>query len=165
MNAPVDTPTLRALLARGDLRLTLADDDHLDPGALDREVRWVHSSDLSDPTPFLSEGLVLLTTGTQFSGDRDDAGAYRAYVHRLAARGVVGLGFGTEVVQAGLPPALAEACREERMPLFEVPYRTPFIAVARANAEAIAAQAYARRSWALAAQRAIALADDIGIAH
>ena len=44
------------------------------------------------------------------------------------------------------------------MPLFEVPYRTPFIAVARANAEAIAAQAYARRSWALAAQRAIALA-------
>jgi purine catabolism regulator len=30
--------------------------------------------------------------------------------------------------------------------------------VARANAEAIAAQAYARRSWALAAQRAIALA-------
>ena len=158
MNAPVDTPTLRALLARGDLRLTLADDDHLDPGALDREVRWVHSSDLSDPTPFLSEGLVLLTTGTQFSGDRDDAGAYRAYVHRLAARGVVGLGFGTEVVQAGLPPALAEACREERMPLFEVPYRTPFIAVARANAEAIAAQAYARRSWALAAQRAIALA-------
>lgn len=44
------------------------------------------------------------------------------------------------------------------MPLFEVPYRTPFIAVARANAEAIAAQAYARRSWALSAQRAIALA-------
>ena len=55
-------------------------------------------------------------------------------------------------------PLLAEACRDERMPLFEVPYRTPFIAVARANAEAIAAQSYARRSWALAAQRAIALA-------
>ena len=84
--------------------------------------------------------------------------AYRAYVQRLAARGVVGLGFGTEVVRDGIPPALAEACRDERMPLFEVPYRTPFIAVARANAEAIAAQAYARRSWALAAQRAIALA-------
>ena len=88
--------------------------------------------------------------------DRRDA--YRAYVQRLAARGVVGLGFGTEVVRDGIPPALADACRDERMPLFEVPYRTPFIAVARANAEAIAAQAYARRSWALAAQRAIALA-------
>ncbi|MFB8147930.1 PucR family transcriptional regulator [Microbacterium sp. NPDC056003] len=158
MNAPADAPTLRALLTRGDLRLTLAEDDGLDPAALDRAVRWVHSSDLSDPTPFLSEGLVLLTTGTQFTDTSDDVAPYRAYVHRLAARGVVGLGFGTEVVRAGLPPALAQACRDERMPLFEVPYRTPFIAVARANAEAIAAQAYARRSWALAAQRAIALA-------
>ena len=153
-----DTPTLRALLTRADLRLTLAGEDHLEPGVLDRAVRWVHSSDLEDPTPFLSEGLVLLTTGTQFVGSADDPHVYRAYVHRLAARGVVGLGFGTEVVRAGLPPALVDACHEERMPLFEVPYRTPFIAVARANAEAIAAQAYARRSWALAAQRAIALA-------
>ena len=83
---------------------------------------------------------------------------YRDYVRRLSARGVVGLGFGTEVVRAGIPPLLAEACRGERMPLFEVPYRTPFIAVARAGAEAIAAQSYARRSWALAAQRAISLA-------
>lgn len=156
-----DAPTLRALLARTDLRLRLADEDALDAGALDRPIRWVHSSDLADPTPFLSEGLVLLTTGTQFQSsdhDADDPEAYRAYVHRLAVRGVVGLGFGTEVVRAGIPPALADACRAERMPLFEVPYRTPFIAVARANAEAIAAQAYARRSWALAAQRAIALA-------
>ncbi len=128
------------------------------PGALDRSVRWVHSTDLADPTPFLSEGLVLLTTGTQFQESPDDDATYRAYVRRLAGRGVVGLGFGTEVVRDGIPPALAEACRDERMPLFEVPYRTPFIAVARANAEAIAAQAYARRSWALAAQRAIALA-------
>ncbi|MDY0908886.1 PucR family transcriptional regulator [Microbacterium sp. CFBP9034] len=158
MNATVDDPTLRALLTRGDLHLALADDEGLDAGALDRPVRWVHSSDLEDPTPFLSEGLVLLTTGTQFPEASDDPAPYRAYVRRLAARGVVGLGFGTDVVRAGLPPALAEACRAERMPLFEVPYRTPFIAVARANAEAIAAQTYARRSWALAAQRAIALA-------
>lgn len=149
-----DTPTLRALLARGDLRLRLEGDG--EPGALDREIRWVHSSDLADPTPFLSEGLVLLTTGTQFAAD--DPVAYASYVGRLAERGVVGLGFGTEVVRDGIPPALADACREAGIPLFEVPYRTPFIAVARANAEAVAAQAYARRSWALAAQRAIALA-------
>ena len=155
-----EAPTLRALLARRDLRLALAADDGLEPGALDRPIRWVHSSDLADPTPFLSEGLVLLTTGTQFL-DADaagDAAPFRAYVRRLAARGVVGLGFGTEVVRAGIPSALVVACRDERMPLFEVPYRTPFIAVARANAEAIAAEAYARRSWALAAQRALALA-------
>lgn len=149
-----DTPTMRSLLARADLRLRLQTD--VDTDVLARPVRWVHSSDLADPTPFLSEGLVLLTTGTQFAAD--DADAYRAYVRRLSARGVVGLGFGTEVVRDGIPPSLVDACRESGMPLFEVPYRTPFIAVARANAEAVAAQAYARRSWALAAQRAISLA-------
>ncbi|HEX5856677.1 MAG TPA: PucR family transcriptional regulator [Microbacterium sp.] len=152
--------TLRALLDRPDLGLRLEGD------ASDLEnapVRWVHSSDLVDPTPFLSEGLVLLTTGTQFVPDAahpgaDSPEAYDGYVRRLHARGVAGLGFGTEVVRAGIPPLLAEACARFGIPLFEVPYRTPFIAVARANAEAIAAEAYARRSWALAAQRAISLA-------
>ena len=154
-----EPPTLRALLRRRELHLRLAcDEADFEPGALDKHVRWVHNSDLDDPTPFLSEGLALLTTGTQFLDSGDDPGVFSAYVRRLSARGVLGLGFGTEVVRDGIPPALAEACRVERIPLFEVPYRTPFIAVARANAEAIAAQAYARRSWALAAQRAIALA-------
>lgn len=164
MDASIDAPTLDALLRRRDLglRLESAPAD-LAPGALDRAIRWVHSSDLGDPTPFLSEGLALLTTGTQFLavGEGDDSagdGFYEAYVRRLHSRGVVGLGFGTEVVRDGIPPALVASCRSVGMPLFEVPYRTPFIAVARANAEAVAAQAYARRSWALAAQRAIALA-------
>jgi len=150
-------PTLRALLGRRDLRLRLAlDESALPGGSLDRAARWVHSSDLADPTPFLSEGLVLLTTGTQFA---DAAPAdYDAYVDRLSARGVVGLGFGTEVVRDGIPAHLAAACLAAGMPLFEVPYRTPFIAVARAGAEAIAAEAYARRSWSLAAQRAVSLA-------
>jgi purine catabolism regulator len=150
-----DTPTLRALLARRDLDLTLVSDEEVLPsGALDRTLRWVHSSDLADPTPFLSENLALLTTGTQFDRE-DDIGVY---VARLAQRGVLGLGFGTEVHRDGIPDELVAACAAEGMPLFEVPYRTPFIAVARAHSEAIAAQAYARRSWALDTQRALALA-------
>ncbi len=153
----VAPPSLRALLGRSDLHLRLViDEDALPADSIDRPVRWVHSSDLADPTPFLSEGLVLLTTGTQF----DDASPadYEAYVGRLRARGARGLGFGTEVVRDGIPAALLEACLRNGMPLFEVPYRTPFIAVARAGAEAIAADAYARRSWSLAAQRAVSLA-------
>ncbi|MDT0180457.1 PucR family transcriptional regulator [Microbacterium sp. ARD31] len=156
MPADADAPTLRSLLNRPDLRLRLEGDAADD--ALDRPVRWVHSSDLADPTPFLSDGLVLLTTGTQFHEAGEDPGPYRAYVERLSRRGIAGLGFGTEVVRDGIPPALSAACHAEGLALFEVPYRTPFLAVARANAEAIAAQAYARRSWALAAQRAISLA-------
>lgn len=154
----VPTPTLRALLARRELHLRLESDaGALAPDALDAPLRWVHGSDLLDPTPFLADELLLLTTGTQFAADAD-AALFRAYVSRLRARGVRGLGFGTEVVRDGIPPLLIEACAAEGIPLFEVPYRTPFIALARANAEAIAAQAYARRTWALAAQRAISLA-------
>ncbi|WP_082914456.1 PucR family transcriptional regulator [Microbacterium sp. H83] len=150
-----EQPTLRALLRRRDLglRVVSAETD-LPPDAFDRPLRWVHSSDLADPTPFLAEDLVLLTTGTQFDVDTDVG----VYVDRLADRGVLGLGFGSEVHRAGIPDELVEACARRRMPLFEVPYRTPFIAVARAHSEAIAAQAYARRSWALDAQRALALA-------
>lgn len=153
----MDQPTLRALLSRRDLGLRLVSDPaSLRDGALNRPLRWVHSSDLADPTPFLADDLALLTTGTQFA-DEDDR-AIDDYVTRLLDRGVVGLGFGTEVHRAGIPDELIAACAEGGMPLFEVPYDTPFIAVARAHSEAIAAQAYARRSWALDTQRALAIA-------
>ncbi|WP_296665483.1 PucR family transcriptional regulator [Demequina sp.] len=152
-------PTVRALLARPELHLRLASAlDTLPDDSLDRIVRWVHSSDLADPTPFLTEGMVLLTTGTQFRDADDGARPFDEYVSRLAGSGVLGLGFGTEVVRAGIPGALVDACRREGLPLWEVPYQTPFIAIARANAESLAAVAYERRTWALEAQRAVAVA-------
>jgi len=152
----IDDPTLGALLQRRDLALRLISPHDTAQAALRRSLRWVHSSDLIDPTPFLTDDLVLLTTGTQFrDGDRN---ATMSYVRRLADRGVVALGFGTEVHRAGVSDELLDACIEIGMPLFEVPYGTPFIAIARAHAEAIAAQAYARRTWALDTQRALAVA-------
>lgn len=150
-------PTLRTLLARADLALQLVGtESDLPRGSLDRPVRWVHNSDLIDPTPFLVDDLALLTTGTQFIDD-DPQGA-RAYVRRLIERGVVGLGFGTEVHRTGVPTDLVAACADAGLALFQVPYETPFIAVARAHTEAIAAQAYARHTWALETQRALAVA-------
>lgn len=140
--------TLAQLLARPELDLTLL----TPPGVGDPEtpVPWAHSSELADPTPFLSPGHVLLITGTPDDVD--------AYVARLAEHGVAGLGFGTEVVRAGTPEALLEACTRHGLPLFEVPYRTPFIAIARFVADRVAADAYARNTWALRASRAISLA-------
>lgn len=156
MEPPVN-PTLRTLLARRDLRLSLISDERmLTDGTLDQPMRWVHSSDLTDPTPFLADDLVLLTTGTQFSPG--DADGVSRYVGRLAARGVNGLGFGSGVHSQGIPPELVDACRAHGLALFEVPYDVPFIAIARGHAEAIAAQTYARRTWALEAQRALAIA-------
>jgi purine catabolism regulator len=151
-------PTLRSLMRQRELALhLLTPEDALPASALDAAIEWVHSSDLEDPTPFLSTGHVLLSTGTQFEADPSAESVF-AYVRRLQDVGVAALGFGTEVVRAGTPDALLAACLEIGLPLFEVPYRTPFIAVARAAADMAAEERFARRSWSLGAQRAIAIA-------
>lgn len=140
--------TVAQLLARPDLGLRL-----LTPNvsaALDARIHWAHSSDLEDPTPFLAPGQVLLVTRAP-----DEV---EPYVSRLVEHGIAGLGFGTEVVRAGTPDTLVEACTRLGLPLFEVPYRTPFIAIARFVAERVAADTYARNTWALRASRAISLA-------
>lgn len=151
--------TLQRLLEAPGLALRLLNPpDELPPASLTAAISWVHSSDLVDPTPFLSAGQVLLTTGAHFPADDSDDDFYRHYVDRLHDRGIAGLGFGTEVLRSGTPDALVAACRDRSLAVFEVPYRTPFIAVARLAADIVAEDSHARESWALRAQRAIALA-------
>ena len=67
--------TLRDLLSDLDVR------PHTAGETLDVAVRWVHISELEDPTPFLSGGELLLTTGMALA----DADTQREYVARLAA--------------------------------------------------------------------------------
>jgi PucR family transcriptional regulator, purine catabolism regulatory protein len=149
---------VRDLLANPSLALTLLTaKESLPPGALEEPVAWVHSSDLLDPTPFLEQGHVLLITGSQFPAEPSEA-ELLPYAERLRRRGVVALGFGTELVRSGTPEALVAACTAVGLPLFEVPYRIPFIAIAQYAAGLVAEEANARRNWALKAQRAISLA-------
>ena len=44
----------------------------------DREIRWVHISELEDPTPWLSGGELLLTTGIQLTIAGQAAAFHRA---------------------------------------------------------------------------------------
>ncbi|MDH6237422.1 PucR family transcriptional regulator [Cryobacterium sp. CG_9.6] len=157
--APPLLPSLRRLLAQPNLNVRLLTaETALPPGALDRPVDWVHSSDLPDPTPFLSPHQMLLTTGRQFAFDTMTDAVYTDYVQRLTAHGISCLGFGTEVIRDGTPDALIAACLAGGMPLIEVPYDTPFIAVARAGGDLVAELRFARDTWTLGAQRAISLA-------
>ena len=102
-------------------------------------VRWVHCSDLRDPTPWLSGGELLLTTGIQLDGPRHE----REYVERLAEHGVAGIGLGVGFLHERLPDELVDAARELSMPLFEVPYEVPFIALCERAASQLASAGYA----------------------
>lgn len=123
----------------------------------EQPVQWVHSSELTDPTPFLTPRTVLLTTGGWFTGALSAADA-RAYVQRLQLAGITALGFGVGVSSERIPPELIEACEELEFPLFRVPYDTPFIAISQAAAQLLDARTHARDTWALEAQRAVATA-------
>ncbi len=61
------------------------------PRRAEAPVRWVHISELEDPTPWLSGGELMLTTGIPL----DSAAKQRAFVRLLADRNLAGLGFGT----------------------------------------------------------------------
>jgi purine catabolism regulator len=88
-------------------------------------VRWVHSTELTDPTPWLKGGELLLTMGIQL----DSPKAQRELIDRLADHEIAGLGFGTGFTHRKLPAALVTAARKRAFPLFEVPYELPFIAI------------------------------------
>ena len=88
-------------------------------------VRWVHSTELPDPTPWLRGGELLLTTGMQLKG----AKVQRELIERLADHEIAGLGFGTGFAHKRLPAALLSAASKRSFPLFEVPYELPFIAI------------------------------------
>ena len=110
-------------------------------GSDEYPVQWVHVSDLSDPTPFLTPRTVILTTGSQFSTplEREEA---EHYVRRLHDAGTTALGVGVGLQWDRIPPALIDACEHLQLPLFRVPYDTPFIAVVRTAARLIEAQAH-----------------------
>jgi PucR family transcriptional regulator, purine catabolism regulatory protein len=88
-------------------------------------VRWVHSTELLDPTPWLKGGELLLTMGIQLTGPK----AQRELIATLADHEIAGLGFGTGFTHKKLPAALLSAARKREFPLFEVPYELPFIAI------------------------------------
>ncbi|TDC53005.1 PucR family transcriptional regulator [Actinomadura sp. KC345] len=103
-------------------RLSLRPLGTTDPSG--RWVRWVHVSELADPSPFLRGGELLLLAGTGFR-----PGESREYVRRLTEAGVVALGFGVTPVFDAVPPELVAACDELGMALLEVPPQVPFASI------------------------------------
>ena len=103
-----------------------------------RSVRWVAISEHEDPTPWLSGSEIVLTTGYNL----DTPQKQRAYVGRIAKHGVAALGFGIGFDHEAMPKAMLEAAQKHKMPLFEVPYEMPFIAITERAATRLVNEQY-----------------------
>ena len=110
------------------------------PGARSREMRWVAVTELADPGRFLSGGELVLTTGLRQETDEEQV----RFVREIADAGAVGLGFGTGLRHEHIPPATMAACLDNDLPLLEVPYRTPFLAINRFVADRVLGEHYGR---------------------
>ncbi|MFD6435151.1 PucR family transcriptional regulator [Streptomyces venezuelae] len=93
---------------------------------LQRTVRWVHAGEVPNIASLLKGGELLLTTGLGLGARPAEQ---RAFVRKLAERGIAAL-----VVELGprftrLPAAIVETARSAGLPLVQLHREVPFVTV------------------------------------
>jgi purine catabolism regulator len=101
-------------------------------GHLDREVRWVHTTELADIGPLLRGGDLVLTTGIALPDH--DQGLTR-FALSLADSGAAGLFVELGRRWSELPAALVGQCEARGLPLVALRREVRFAAVAQAVGE------------------------------
>jgi purine catabolism regulatory family protein/PucR-like helix-turn-helix protein/diguanylate cyclase with GGDEF domain len=94
-----------------------------DVAGLDRTIRNVYTTDLPDPSRYLTPGALVLT-GLMWCREPGDADRFAAALDRA---GVAALGAGEALGQ--VPAELIRACARHGIPLIAVPAETSFAAV------------------------------------
>ncbi|MES4903141.1 MULTISPECIES: PucR family transcriptional regulator ligand-binding domain-containing protein [unclassified Streptomyces] len=93
---------------------------------LDRPVRWVHITELTDPASFLKGGELVLTTGMPLP---EDAASVRRYVDELADIGAAALVIELVRRYHRPPDALVHACGTRGLPLVTLAKDVNFLEV------------------------------------
>ncbi|MGW0732164.1 PucR family transcriptional regulator [Streptomyces sp. NPDC002851] len=93
---------------------------------LDRPVRWVHITELTDPASFLKGGELVLTTGVPLP---EDAAGVRRYVDELAGIGAAALVIELVRRYHRPPAALVHACQARGLPLITLAKDVNFLEV------------------------------------
>jgi purine catabolism regulator len=109
--------------------------------SLDREVRWVHSSEIYEISPLLAGGELLLTTGLGLA--QVDETARKHYIRDLAARGVAGVAMEVGRSFGSVPAEMVDEARHRAFPLIALNKVVPFIRVTEVTNSALVD--YARR--------------------
>lgn len=135
--------TLREVL---DLDPVRASDPRLLTGrtALDRPVRWVHSSEVYEGANFLDGGELLLTNG--FGLTDADEEVRRRYVRELAARGAAGLAVEIGRSLPHMPAEVVDEADRLGLPLVALHRVVPFVRITEAANRAIVARGLSGRS-------------------
>lgn len=136
----LDDPTL-ALRTLGSATSTLG-----------TAIEWVAVTEVENPQPFLTGAELVLTTGARLAS----ADAQRIFVRQVKRAGAVGIGFGIGLGHEAVPAPLVAEANRWSIPIIEVPYQTPFIAIGKLVADALSAEHVTELEQLLAGHQTLA---------
>jgi len=111
--------TIRELVEQSDLQLEVVAGRR----GVDQVIEAVYIGDLEDPTPWMVQGSLLLTTAPRLEGD-PESGAH--LVRLLKERRMVGVGVAIMPHVREIPSVMLDTADREGLPLIRVPEGTPF---------------------------------------
>lgn len=115
-------------------------------------IEWVAVTEVENPQPFLTGAELVLTTGARLA----TADAQRIFVRQVKRAGAVGIGFGIGFGHDAVPQPLVSEANRWSIPIIEVPYQTPFIAIGKLVADALSAEHVAELQKLLAGHQSLA---------
>ncbi len=114
-----DALTIRELVENSDLQLEVV----AGRSGVDQIIEAVYIGDLDDPTPWMVQGSLLLTTGPRLEGDAQSGARL---VRLLREHRMVGIGVAIMPHVREIPAVMLDAADECGLPLLRVPEGTPF---------------------------------------